>query len=73
MEETIETQASVGTESVTDQTILGESPLRTLAIFLGVNQQVTGTLPYEYNPLRREDVERTRSASPWMDMVSQGG
>ena len=64
MEEAIETQASVGTEPVTEQAMLGESPLRTIASLLGVNQQATATLPYEFNPLRNEDVERPGSSSP---------
>jgi hypothetical protein len=57
MEEAIETQASVGTEPVTEQAMLGESPLRTIPNLLGVNQQATVQLPYEFNPLRSEDVE----------------
>ena len=72
MEEAIETQASVGTEPVTEQAMLGESPLRTIASLLGVNQQATVPLPYEFNPLRSEDVERPRSAPPLMGMVVQG-
>ncbi len=53
MEQAIETQASVGTEPVTEQVMLGESPLRTIASLLGVNQQATVPLTYEFNPLNR--------------------
>ena len=61
MEEAIETQASVGTEPVTEQAMQGESPLRTVASLLGINQLAAGTMQYGYSPLRSEDVERPSS------------
>ena len=72
MEEAIETQASVGTEPVMEQAMQGESPLRTVACLLGINQLAAGTMQYGYNPLRSEDVERPSSAPPLMGMVAQG-
>ena len=38
------TQESVDTELVTEQTMLGESPLRTIPSLLGINQLATGTV-----------------------------
>ena len=72
MEEAIETQASVGTEPVTEQAMLGESPLRTIASLLGASQLATGNMQYAFSPLMSEDVDRPRSAPPLMGMVAQG-
>jgi hypothetical protein len=44
MEEVIETQESVDTEPATEQAMLCESPLRTIASLLGINQLTTGTV-----------------------------
>ena len=49
MEEAIETQASVGTEPVMEQAMQGESPLRTVASLLGINQLAAGTMQYGYS------------------------
>ena len=51
MEEAIETQESVGTEPATEQAMLGESPLRTIARLLGVNQLTTGNVQYVFSAI----------------------
>ena len=72
MEEAIETQASVGTEPVMEQAMLGESPLRTIGSLLGASQLATGNMQYAFSPLMSVDMERPRSAPPLMGMVTQG-
>ncbi len=71
MEEAIETQESVVTEPTTEQTMLDESPLRTICLF-GINQLATGTVQYVFSPLMSEDMERPRSTQLLMGMVTQG-
>ena len=64
IEEAMEGQDSVGTESVTGQSMQVESLLRTIVSLLGMNQLVSSTVQYEYSPLRSEDVGRPSSAPP---------
>ncbi len=72
MEEAIETQESVVTEPTTEQTMLDESPLRTIVSLFGINQLATGTVQYVFSPLMNEDMERPRSTQLLMGMVTQG-
>jgi hypothetical protein len=48
IEEAMERQDTVGTEPVRGQAMEGESPLRTIADLLGMNQTAVGTLQYAY-------------------------
>ena len=70
MEEVIETQESVGTEPATEQTMLGESPLRTIVSLLEINQLATGTVQFALSPLMKEDMKRTLSVPPLMGIVA---
>jgi hypothetical protein len=44
IEEEMEMQESVVTDPAMEQVILGESPMRTIACLLGVNQLATGNV-----------------------------
>ncbi len=50
------------TDPATEQTMLSESPLMTIASLLGINQLATGTVLIE-------DMERPCSVPPLMGMV----
>jgi hypothetical protein len=74
IEEAMEMQESVGTEPAMERAMLGESPMRTIASLLGVNQLATGNVQYAFSPLQSETppMERPRSAPPLMRVVAQG-
>jgi hypothetical protein len=74
IEEAMEMQESVGTEPAMERAMLGESPMRTIASLLGVNQLATGNVQYAFSPLQSETppMERPRSAPPLMRTVAQG-
>jgi hypothetical protein len=74
IEETMQMQESVVTEPAMERAILGESPMRTVASLLGVNQLATGNVQYVFSPLQSETppMERPCSGPPLMRMVVQG-
>lgn len=73
-EEAMGMQDTGGTEPVTGQTMLGESPLRPKASLFGVNQLADGSAQYVFGPSegRSPPIERPRSVSPSMRLVEQG-
>jgi hypothetical protein len=54
IEEAMDMQNSVRTGAVTDQVMLGESPLRTITILLGVTQLTNGNTQYTFGPFQGE-------------------
>ncbi len=65
IEEALEGQDSVGTEPVTDQPMLEQSPRRTLSYVFGLGQLAAGTGQYVFAPVATSSAGKMTQGVDW--------